>query len=86
VAAVVSLAASRLSSQHIGLSSEPLTAGQRLTPAQVSAARREAIQATTTTHTTTPTPNSDPAPTAQTPQDGGSGKPDEFDPRPDGDD
>jgi hypothetical protein len=33
VAAGVSLAASRLSSQHIGLSSEPLTAGEQLAPA-----------------------------------------------------
>ena len=41
VAAVISLAASRLSSQHIGLSSEPLTAGQRLTPAEVSTARQQ---------------------------------------------
>ncbi len=34
VAAAVSLAASRLSSQHIGLSSEPLGAGKGLTPVE----------------------------------------------------
>ena len=46
VAAGVSLAASRLSSQHIGLSSEPLTAGQRLAPT-------EHTTTTTTRRTTT---------------------------------
>ena len=34
LAAAISIAASRLSGQHIGLSSEPLTAGARLSPAQ----------------------------------------------------
>jgi hypothetical protein len=46
IAAGVSLAASRLSSQHIGLSSEPLSAGQQLSPVQTT---------TTTTHHTTRT-------------------------------
>jgi hypothetical protein len=47
VAAGVSLAASRLSSQHIGLSSEPLTAGERLAPAE------HATTSTTTRTTST---------------------------------
>jgi hypothetical protein len=81
VAAVVSLAASRLSSQHIGLSSEPLTAGQRLTPAEVSTARQEDTRpqqpgATTTTRTTAQPPELDQR----------SGKPDEPEARRDSDD
>jgi hypothetical protein len=49
VAAAVSLAASRLSSQHIGLSSEPLGAGKGLAPV---------VQATTRTTSTTRTSTS----------------------------
>ncbi len=40
LAAAVSLAASRLSSQHIGLSAEPLSAGQGLAPVDDSAHRQ----------------------------------------------
>lgn len=78
VAAVISLAASRLSSQHIGLSSEPLTAGQRLTPAEVSTARQREARPSGTY--TTPTP-------ARPPElDQRSGKPDEPEARHDSDD
>jgi len=41
VAAAISLAASRLSSQHIGLSAEPLGAGQSLTPKEDGAAQQQ---------------------------------------------
>jgi hypothetical protein len=42
LAAGISLAASRLSSQHIGLSSEPLTAGEGLAPSGGDAKQRPA--------------------------------------------
>jgi len=57
IAAGVSLAASRLSSQHIGLSSEPLSAGQRLSPA---------VTTTTTVHRTTRTTRTTKTRTTQT--------------------
>jgi hypothetical protein len=50
VAAAVSLAASSLSSQHIGLSSEPLSAGQQLTPAEDSTPRQPAKRHTKRSH------------------------------------
>jgi carbohydrate-binding DOMON domain-containing protein len=83
VAAVVSLAASRLSSQHIGLSSEPLTAGERLTPAEVPTSRGQSPRAkqtsTTATSPTTPT-------TTQPAEHDSSARPDEPDSRRDSDD
>jgi uncharacterized membrane protein YgcG len=57
IAAGVSLAASRLSSQHIGLSSEPLSAGQKLSPA---------VTTTTTVHRTTRTTRTTKTRTTQT--------------------
>jgi hypothetical protein len=65
LAAGISLAASRLSSQHIGLSSEPLDAGQQLVPKATSSRpattqhhrRRHHKSSTTTTPTQiTPAP------------------------------
>jgi hypothetical protein len=41
VAAGISLAASRLSSQHIGLSAEPIGAGQSLTPKEDGAVHKQ---------------------------------------------
>jgi hypothetical protein len=73
VAAAVSLAASRLSSQHIGLSSEPLTAGQSLTPVENSSSHTTARPHRTTRHgsgktsTTTTTTRTTPSPVAPAP-------------------
>lgn len=44
VAAGISLAASKLSRQHIGLSSEPLSAGRQLVPAEAENQRKSAVR------------------------------------------
>lgn len=62
LAAGVTAAASRLSSQHVGLSSEPLSAGQRLAPEKQKPARRPASR---------PAPS--PAPSPEGSDDGGKG-------------
>jgi len=54
IAAGVSLAASRLSSQHIGLSSEPLSAGQQLSPVQTTTTTEHRTTHTHTTRTAKP--------------------------------
>jgi hypothetical protein len=61
VAAGVTAAASRLSSQHVGLSSEPLSAGQRLAPEAraVRSAPRHAKQRPARRPATSPAPASE---------------------------
>jgi hypothetical protein len=61
VAAAISLAASRLSSQHIGLSAEPLGAGQSLTPKEDGAAQPQSHRPSSKKHTATQT-QTQPAP------------------------
>lgn len=85
VAAAISLAASRLSSQHIGLSAEPLGAGQSLTPKEDGAAQpqpqphRHKSKQHTPTQTqpppvlTQPAPSVHPAPAPTAPHDDSGG-------------
>ena len=70
IAAGITLAASSLSSQHVGLSAEPLTAGERLVPAE----RRSATPSPEPSKTPqrrkrrpkrTPTPTATAVPTVQ---------------------
>jgi hypothetical protein len=73
VAAGVSIAASRLSSERIGLSSEPITAGKRLVPPRSPVRhRRQRRKRTPAPVTTVPSPAPaktvpSPAPTPQVP-------------------
>jgi hypothetical protein len=70
LAAGISVGASRLGSQPVGLSSEPLTAGDQLAPAAARAPARPARRrapATTTTATPAPTTAAPPPTTAPTP-------------------
>jgi hypothetical protein len=50
VAAAISLAASRLSSQHIGISSEPLSAGKSLSPVDDGQTKKQTQHRTRTQH------------------------------------
>jgi hypothetical protein len=63
LAAAVTILASSLSSQHIGLSSEPLSAGEELAPGAAAPARRPARPRppARTDQGTTPSPASSPA-------------------------
>jgi hypothetical protein len=70
VAAAVSIAASQLSSQRIGLASEPLTAGNRLAP-RTGTIRIQPATTPTQTHTQT-TPSS--TQTTTTDDNGGQGR------------
>ena len=77
VAAVVSLSASDLTSQPVGLSSEPLTAGDQLAPR--SAVTRTVTRTVTTrphrtTTTTTATTTTSPPPVTTTDDDHGRGR------------
>ena len=67
IAAGVSLAASRLSSQHIGLSSEPLSAGQQLSPVETTTTTTEHRTKRTTRTTNTRTTQSARPPQAGAP-------------------
>jgi hypothetical protein len=68
LAVAISYAASTLSSQHVGLSSEPLTAGDRLVPRETRTPTARPTAAPTARPTGTATPaGSPPAPTATAP-------------------
>jgi hypothetical protein len=56
LAAGVTYSAGRLSTQRIGLSSEPLSAGDELAPRTTATPRRALTAAPTRTRTRTPTP------------------------------
>lgn len=80
LAAGITLAASRLSSQRIGLSSEPRSAGDELAPTGTTALP---TTRTTTTRTVTRTvtaapPAPAPAPAPAPSQSGGGGKSDDY--------
>jgi hypothetical protein len=64
LAAGISFATSQLTSQHIGLGSEPLTAGRRLAPPPAPTVRRT----TTPAHTRPPTGTAPQAPATTQPQ------------------
>ena len=67
VAVALSVTASNLSTQPIGLAGEPLRAGDKLAPASVNANGSEApVTKTTTTTTTTTNTTTQPAPTGTT--------------------
>jgi hypothetical protein len=66
LAAGVSIAASRLSSEHIGLSSEPITAGKRLVPSR-SPVRRKRHRRKRTRPAVTTAPARPPATTVASP-------------------
>jgi hypothetical protein len=79
VAAAVSLAASRISSQRIGLASEPLTAGNRLAPRTTTPTTPSSTQTTPTSTSTTPsgtttTPSGTTTPADRGSQGGGRGR------------
>ena len=64
LAAAVTILASTLSSQHIGLSSEPLSAGEDLAPPAAVAPPRARRRPTTTTRRTSPLSAPSPTPTS----------------------